>query len=306
MAKNLSRRPGATDNAGVMQQILSGAELAVLPLAQIQVVPGFNPRTRHMPAAQREEIFSAEALAGLTSSMAEQVGGKPRGVLQPLLVRPATGGYQLIAGERRYHAARYAGLTEVPALIKDMDDEAARHAAIIENAQRRGLDPISETREGFAMLEQLTGLETEAVLSLLENVRKGRAADELGLDATLRALYDEGVATWSQTRAAVLRLTPAEQQAILDGHLNYRHAARLTAIKDHSVRAAILREVLNSGSQPTARELQTIIDLHAPPRPTRTDRASVLRNLAGRIKGLEGPQAERADALIAELQKLLD
>ena len=239
MAKNLSRRPGATDNAGVMQQILSGAELAVLPLAQIQVVPGFNPRTRHMPAAQREEIFSAEALAGLTSSMAEQVGGKPRGVLQPLLVRPATGGYQLIAGERRYHAARYAGLTEAPALIKDMDDEAARHAAIIENAQRRGLDPISETREGFAMLEQLTGLETEAVLSLLENVRKGRATDELGLDATLRALYDEGVATWSQTRAAVLRLTPAEQQAILD----VLHSDRFVDVAPAEVWATLLDEV---------------------------------------------------------------
>lgn len=306
MAKNLSRRPGATDNASIMQQILSGAELAIIPLAQIQIIPNFNPRTRHMPATQREEMFSRETLAGLTSSIAENVGGKPRGLLQPLLIRPAAGGYQLIAGERRFHAAKYAGFTEVPALIKDMDDEAARHAAIIENAQRRGLDPISETREGFAMLEGLTGLEREEVLKLLENIRKGRIADEFNLDSTLRTLYDEGVATWSQTRAAVLRLTPSEQQAILDGHLNYRHAGKLIAIKDHAVRTIILQDILNSGRQLTAKELQAVLLRHASPRPVHPDRASVLKSLAGRLKGLEGEKAEQVDNLIAELQKLLD
>lgn len=306
MGKDLSRRPGATDNADAMAQILEGAELALVSLSSIAISPDFNPRTRHMKAEQRERLFDREALANLISSMSEVVQGRPRGVLQPLLVRPAAAGYQLVAGERRFHAAKHAGLRKVPVLIKEMDDEQARAAAIIENSQRRGLDPISETREGFAFLEHLTGLDVEQVMALLDNIRKGRTPDDLHLDERLRVLYDEGVATWSQTRAAVLRLNAAEQQAVLDGHLNYRHAARLTSLKQPEVRAAVLRDILNSGQQPSLRELQTLIDRYLGPQQKLQSRAAILRSLASRVGRLKGEKATEADRLIEQLQLLTD
>ncbi|WP_414657743.1 ParB/RepB/Spo0J family partition protein [Deinococcus sp. VB343] len=305
MAKNLGR-PAATDNADAMRQILEGAELALLPLSKIRIAPDFNPRSRHMTAAKREEQFSREALAGLVHSMSELVGNAPRGVLQPVLVRPIPGGYQLVAGERRFHAAGYANLTKIPALIKEMDDEQARAAAIIENSQRRNLDPISETREGFAFLEQLTGLESDELLSLLDSIRKGRQSDEFGLDEKLRALYDEGVATWSQTRAAVLRLNSVEQQAILDGLLNYRHAGKLTAIKDRDARANVLRDILNFGTQPSLKELQTIIGRYVTPKAEKLDRGKDLQALIPGLRKLGGEKGKQADELIRRLQELLD
>lgn len=83
--------------------------------------------------------FDDEALQKLSDSI------KQHGVLQPLLVRPLeSGGYQIIAGERRWHAARMAGLDEVPVVIKELDDKGAMELALVENLQRENLNPVEE------------------------------------------------------------------------------------------------------------------------------------------------------------------
>ena len=94
---------------------------------------------------QPRKIFEEQALAELSASI------KEHGVLQPLLVRPmADGSYRLVAGERRYRAARMAGVTEVPVTIREMTDEEESIFALIENLHREDLNAIEEAQIGRA------------------------------------------------------------------------------------------------------------------------------------------------------------
>ena len=89
--------------------------------------------------AQPRTDFDDEAIKELSDSI------KQHGVLQPLLVRPMpTGGYQIVAGERRWRASRLAGLTEVPVYIKELTDEQTAQLALVENLQREDLNPVEE------------------------------------------------------------------------------------------------------------------------------------------------------------------
>ena len=95
---------------------------------------------------QPRKTFDEKSLQELANSI------ERNGVLQPLLVRPmADGSYQLVAGERRWRAARIAGLSEVPVVVKEMSDEQAMEISLIENLQREDLNPIEEA-EGLQLL----------------------------------------------------------------------------------------------------------------------------------------------------------
>src|SRR4051795_832097 len=106
---------------------------------------------------QPRHRFDEATLAGLAESV------RQRGVLQPILVRPVPGGtYELVAGERRWRAARLAGLDVVPALVRPADDAQALEVALIENMARDDLNPVEEARAGAALVEEL-GLTREGV-----------------------------------------------------------------------------------------------------------------------------------------------
>ncbi len=108
-------------------------------------------------ADQPRRRFDEEALQGLADSVAEQ------GVLQPILVRPKAGGrFELVAGERRWRAAKLAGLETVPALVQDRDDAQTLEVALVENMARADLNPVEEARAVAALVEEL-GLTREAV-----------------------------------------------------------------------------------------------------------------------------------------------
>lgn len=107
--------------------------------------------------AQPRKDFNDEALAELADSISRH------GVLQPLLVRPIFGGgYQIVAGERRWRAARMAGITEVPAVIRDMSDSEVMELALIENLQREDLNPLEEA-QGYQSLMETYGMTQEEV-----------------------------------------------------------------------------------------------------------------------------------------------
>lgn len=116
---------------------------------------------------QPRKYFDEEALKELADSIAMH------GIIQPLLVRPLSdGGYQLIAGERRWRAARMAGLMQVPVVVKEMTDEEAMELALIENLQREDLNPIEEA-EGFKLLMDTYSFTQEQAA---EKVGKSRPA----------------------------------------------------------------------------------------------------------------------------------
>ena len=117
--------------------------------------------------AQPRKEFKDEALAELADSIAQH------GVLQPLLVRPLMGGgYQIVAGERRWRAARMAGISEVPALIRELSDGEVMELALIENLQREDLTPLEEA-QGYQTLIDTYGMTQEDVA---KTVGKSRPA----------------------------------------------------------------------------------------------------------------------------------
>lgn len=119
-------------DSDTLSQVSEGQETSVSGFNEIeldQICPG-----RYQP---RRDMAS-EALESLASSIRAQ------GVMQPIVIRPVETGYEIIAGERRWHAARLAGLTKIPAVIRDVPDNAAIAMALIENIQREDLNPVEE------------------------------------------------------------------------------------------------------------------------------------------------------------------
>lgn len=165
----------------------------------------------HQPRAH----FEGEDLDVLAASISAH------GVLQPVVVRGLPNGdYQLIAGERRVRAARQAGLTQVPAVIRDPTDEEMIELALIENLQRTDLNPLEEAM-GFRVLIERFGLAHEAVAN---RVGRSRAA----VTNALR----------------LLDLTPQTQQALRDGQISEGHARALAGLTVSELQVAALQIVL--------------------------------------------------------------
>ncbi|MDR0884449.1 MAG: ParB/RepB/Spo0J family partition protein [Oscillospiraceae bacterium] len=172
--------PGADINAG---------EAGTLALNEIEPNRG-----------QPRKSFDEGALRELADSIREH------GVLQPLLVRPrAEGGYQLVAGERRYRAARLAGLTQVPVVIRELNDSQAMAAALIENLQREDLNPIEEALGYKELLTQLELTQEQVAKS----VGKSRSAVAnslrlLEMDFPIVTALREGQITAGHARALAM------------------------------------------------------------------------------------------------------
>ena len=116
---------------------------------------------------QPRKAFSDEAITALADSIREH------GMLQPILVRPiSSGGYQIVAGERRWRAARMAGLDEVPVTIRELSDLETMQIAIIENLQRENLNPIEEA-QGYKRLVEEFDLTQD---DIAERLSKSRSA----------------------------------------------------------------------------------------------------------------------------------
>lgn len=186
-----------------------------IPVAQIE--PGLNQPRKH---------FDEEALAGLAESI------RQHGIIQPLTVRRLSSGYyQIIAGERRWRAARMAGLAEVPAIVIEADDRKAMELAMIENLQREDLNPMEEA-EGYQTLMQQYNMTQEETA---QRVGKSRSAVAnamrlLKLCPPVRAMVEDGRLSSGHARA-ILPLSPAMQEsaanAIIKDELSVRQTEQL-------------------------------------------------------------------------------
>jgi ParB family transcriptional regulator, chromosome partitioning protein len=182
-------------------------ELRELPVELIAPNPK-QPRRR----------FDQEGLQALAGSLGE------RGVLQPVLVRPKAGGtYELVAGERRWRAARIAGLETIPALVRPREDAEALELALIENVAREDLSPIEEARACAALVEEL-GLTRKQVG---RRVGRGRVAV-----SNLMRLLD----------------LPEETVELLqEGALTEGHGRALLLAEDHGARRRLARRAVQAG-----------------------------------------------------------
>ena len=177
-------------------------------------------------ASQPRKQFDPESLADLADSIREH------GIIQPLTVRKLQSGYyQIIAGERRWRAARMAGLTQVPAIVIEADDRKAMELAMIENLQREDLNPIEEA-EGYQVLMSQYSMTQEETA---QRVGKSRSAVAnalrlLNLCPPVRAMVEDGRLTNGHARA-LLPLSPALQETtaatILKNDLSVRQTEQL-------------------------------------------------------------------------------
>lgn len=184
-----------------------GSALLEVPISQV-VPNSFQPR-RH---------FDEESLASLTASVREL------GVLQPVLVRPTEqGAYELIAGERRWRAAKRAGLQTIPVLVKDVSDHASLEQALVENLHREDLNPLEEAAAYQQLLEDFHLTHEE----LATRVGKSRAA----VSNTLR----------------LFQLPPAIQRLVAEGQLAEGHARALLGTPDRAFQEALAKRAVTEG-----------------------------------------------------------
>ena len=194
----------------------SDTRIETLPLREIEPDPG-----------QPRKTFDDETLAELSASIAEH------GLLQPIAVRPKpSGGYLIVAGERRWRASRMAGLTEVPVIVKDVTDEQAMELALVENLQREDLDPVEEAA-GIRELMTRCDLTQEQAARKLGKSRSALANSLrlLSLPETVLELLKSGFITIGHAKVVLGLPTPELQeeaaQMIADNQLNIRQAEAL-------------------------------------------------------------------------------
>ncbi len=165
---------------------------------------------------QPRKEFDEKALSELAESISKH------GLLQPLLVRPLTlGGYQIVAGERRYRACRMAGITEVPVIIRELGDTETMELALIENLQREDLSPIEEAL-GYKTLMDEHGFTQEEVS---QSVGKSRPAVANAL--------------------RLLKLPQSILDLLKDGKISAGHARALLTLEDEKMMLEIAEEIIS-------------------------------------------------------------
>ena len=179
---------------------------AVIEVSVEDIIPNrFQPRL----------AFDEKALKELSESI------KIHGIIQPLVLRRLNDKFEIIAGERRYKAACMAGLTKVPAIIKEIDDNKSAEIAVVENLQRKNLTAIEEAQSYKKILDK--GYLTQEELAARMGVSQPTIANKLRL----------------------LNLNQEVQDALLGNKISERHARSLLAITDQNIQVQMLRRIIS-------------------------------------------------------------
>ncbi len=220
----LGKGLGALLGDDFMDDAVESRSSLLLPISQVESC-----------ASQPRKNFEPDALADLADSI------RQHGIIQPLTVRKLSSGYyQIIAGERRWRAARMAGLTQVPAVVIEADDRKAMELAMIENLQREDLNPMEEA-EGYRVLMEQYNLTQDAAAQTVGKSRSAvaNALRLLNLSDEVRAYVVDGQLSAGHARA-LLPLREADQKkaarAVLAGDLSVRQTEAL--VKKLQVTAA--------------------------------------------------------------------
>jgi ParB family transcriptional regulator, chromosome partitioning protein len=179
---------------------------------------------------QPRRLFAEEELAELADSI------RAHGLLQPILVRQVDGGYEIVAGERRWRAAQLAQLHEVPVVVRQLDDGAALEVALVENIQRQDLTALEEAEAYRRLINQFG--HTQEALGRLVGKSRSHIANTLRLlelPEQVRTLLHEGRITAGHARAALASENPTElAAAIAETGVSVREAERMARPKPNA------------------------------------------------------------------------
>ena len=190
-------------------------EIVELPIEELRPNP-YQPR----------KIFNDDSLNDLANSI------KEHGVFQPIIVKKSIKGYEIIAGERRYRASKLAGLSKIPAIIRDFTDEQMMEVALLENLQRENLNAIEEAHAYKMMLEKLNL--TQDQLALKVGKSRSYVTNMLG----------------------ILRLPKDVQRLVVQDKLSMGHARMLSKLEDDNKIIELANKVVNEGL--TVRDIERI------------------------------------------------
>jgi len=265
----------------------------------------------HLPSSQPRRYFDPEKLQQLTDSI------KQHGILEPLLVRPLEqGGYELVAGERRYRAAKASGLDNVPITVRELSDQEAVQLALVENLQREDLNPVEETEGVLELLtltmscsreqisEALTQMATaqKKGVELSGNVSRQVEAIANIMESTIN-LTPESFRT---SRLPLLNLPLDILDALSQGKLEYTKARAIARVKDEQQRQQLLKDAIELSLSLTQIKQQakglTV--------GSKTDQATMserLVSISRKLKGLDDPKKQkRLEKLLQDLEALVE
>lgn len=227
-----------------LKTYMETGRVVFLPLGAVQPNP-----------SQPRKEFASQPLAELADSI------RQHGILQPLTVRRASGGFQLVAGERRLRAARLAGLSEVPCIVLQMDDSQSDTAALVENLQRQNLHYLEEAL-GIANMMQR------------QNLSQEQAARILGKSQSAVA-----------NKLRLLRHSEAVLAALRTSGLTERHARALLKLPDEAQKLAAIEEIRRQSMSVAAAEKYIDGLLAPPPTPRQQPGVSAfLNNLSNSLE----------------------
>lgn len=290
-------------NLGLVNQLSEPSGTTMLPLSEISR-PSSQPRRYFDPDKQKQLVESVRL----------------DGILQPLLVRPQGDRYELVAGERRYHAAQAVGLTEVPVTVREMSDTEARQFALTENLQREDLNPLEETEGILALLEMRLETRREDVVSLLNRMANA------GRGLTDNVISTEESKAVNEIFASVGRLTPESfrvnrlpllnlPEEVLDalraGRIEYTKAKAIAQVKDVDARSQLLEEAIEqalslSEIRDRVKALKTPVAEEAPGAEDLQKRVAKLGRLSKQSSALGDPQKrQKVSRLLAQIEKIL-
>ncbi|ABW35023.1 ParB-like chromosome partitioning protein (plasmid) [Deinococcus geothermalis DSM 11300] len=298
-------------SAGLAQAGAFGGRTSVADLVSGQprstvALQLIDPPRRNPRGLYSRERPGAESLEQLAASI------RTHGVLQPLLLRPVGDRFEVVAGERRYLAAREAGLTEIPAIVRSLSDEQAFEMAVIENTQREDMPLVDLALAAFEIAALRTGKPVQEMPALFLALKNGTLEDTWDLASTLQSVMGprgSSFSNFAQVYAKYLQMTDAEVQALREGQIGDAVARALTRLPaTHPQRAALLRTAIDEAL--TSAEVQERVKALLQAAPATTTYQQQLKQVRQVIPALsrlkEGDaRRTRAEALLTELLSLV-
>ncbi len=268
-----------------------------------------NISSIQLPTQQPRRYFDPEKLQQLAESI------KTHGILEPLLVRPLSDKYyELVAGERRYRAAKEIGLSEIPVVVREMTDVQAIELGLIENLQREDLNPVEETEGIITLLANKLNVPSSEISQLLHRLAKQRGNNVVENESTLLLVESVfrlvGKMSWesfASHRLPLLNLPNPILQALRAGKIEYTKARALARIKD----PVLLEQLLNRAIAEKWSLSQIRAAIQENTQPTQPEEISLKQQFAQVSKRLkssavwsEPDKHQRLQQLLDELQQL--
>ncbi|MEA5598716.1 ParB/RepB/Spo0J family partition protein [Rivularia sp. UHCC 0363] len=285
-----------------------------------QPSPNTIPLTQiKLPISQPRRYFDPQKLAELSHSI------KELGILEPLLVRPLPKNiYELVAGERRFKASQMAGLTEVPVIVREMDDIITHQVRLVENLQREDLNPLEETEGILELLVMRLELSQDEVISYLNRMRNvcDRHKDEDSevrhnvmsqgetqvIEELFASLGKMGWDSFVKNRLPLFKLPPSVLEVLRQGKLEYTKARAIAKVKDEQKRQDLIEVAIAQNLSLTQinERVKAANQIAAPAHPLK-ERYKIALPRLQKSKVWDNPKKQKAlEKLLAQIDALIE